>query len=65
MAVAWLSEPLVVPWPKGPLPLGGAADLGAQQVLEKALELRVPEGFQAAGGPERGVPEWPLGWSRR
>lgn len=51
------------PQPEGPLPLCGSAGFGTQQVLEETLELRVPEGFQAAGGPEGGVPERSLGCS--
>lgn len=51
---------------RGALPLRGSAGLGAQQVLQEPLELRVPEGLQAAGRPERGVPERPLrcGWGQ-
>lgn len=48
---------------RGTLPLCGSTGLGTQQVLEETLELRVPGGLQAAGGPEGGVPEWPLGCS--
>lgn len=42
------------------LPLHGPAGVGTQQVLEKTLDLRVPEGLQAAGGPDGDIPGRPL-----